>query len=124
MVVYVASDDASVGAEFEAALEAAFATAEGKTLGLASWSSFARFAKDRPERTPQSNAQADAFAGLLVDLRLFSDAHVFVGTQTSNLGVVACLLRGGTACLSVESPFLEQDPANSFAWDQNEDKMT
>lgn len=74
-----------------------------------------RFAGTRPDRTSHAMVQ-DSFYQILVDFRLMISADAFIGSQSSNLGVVACLLRVHRGCYTVEQP-------SPFVWDTAKDKI-
>ncbi len=93
--VTVMSDDPSVKGE----------------LGAANY----RITTTRPDMTKDANEAEEAFWNVLVDLRIMVEADIFIGTQSSNLGILACMLRGYNKCYSVESKDLEWDPLKDKA---------
>lgn len=74
---------------------------------------FFRIMNNRPDRTSDWSAVDTGFYELLIDLRLMIDAHAFLGSQSSNLGVVTCYLRVHDNCFNVEKDSLEWNPAES-----------
>jgi hypothetical protein len=55
--------------------------------------------------------QDEGFLYLLTDLRLMVESDWFLGSQSSNLGIVACAVRGDRRCLNVENA------AGEYQWE-------
>jgi len=107
-VVYLLSDDVAVTNEF---------TSNWTTATAADWSLprlVSVAATERPDRT-RHNVR-EVYLKVVADLRAMVQADVFVGTQTSNLGVVACILREHRHCYNAEGK-------GHYAWDPAKDKI-
>jgi len=63
----------------------------------------------------------EGLVDLLVDQKLLVLADVFIGTQSSNFGLLVCYMRGGRDCLNAES-YDEVDVAEPFKWSHAQDK--
>jgi hypothetical protein len=61
-----------------------------------------RISNGRPEQMPYGNGRR-VFLSLLADIKAAVMVKWFVGTQTSNLSNLICLLRGGDGCINAES---------------------
>jgi len=111
VVVFLTSDNETMHEPFARELDASISSLPFEVNANVTF----HYSPGRPERWPGDSEIT--FHRLMEDLRLFVDADVFVGTQSSNYGIVACLLRGGDLCMSVEAP------APRFEWRLEVDKM-
>jgi hypothetical protein len=75
-----------------------------------------RVVDSRPDRG--SLADANPLISMLVDIKLFTIADHFVGTQSSNFGLLVCYLRGGHSCINAETM------TSPFNWRHADDKLT
>ncbi len=72
---------------------------------------------DRGNSTKTYLAVEQDTVDLLADIKCLVGATLFVGTQSSNFGVLVCYLRGGTDCFNVEK---RKAP---YAWNHHVDKV-
>lgn len=103
--VFAVTDGEEVKQEFESALKHEANKGLNKKLRV-----IYRYAPTRPDRLALDNSVSESYYRLLLDIRLMLHAHVFIGSQSSNLGVLACMLRVHHNCFSVESPRFHWNP--------------
>ena len=114
LTIVILTDDAAAVGEFHAAWRQAPLP---PTLKAEIRPRVALVRPDGSGLTNDADALHATMVDLLTDVKLMSLAHVFVGTQSSNVGVLACYLRGGVRCFNAEAP------ATAFTWNQALNKI-
>jgi len=105
-LVHLFSDDANASSEFHQAL------ASNPDLNASLKVDF-RYAGYRPDLGNDLNLVYEAFWQLLVDLRMMVESDVYLGSQSSNVGVMACYLRVHHQCFNVENQNLTWKPSRN-----------
>jgi len=109
IIIHLASDDPAVGEECQRELDKEDESFKSRVI------LHFRFAKARPDRVSSQYDLDDSFWNLLVDLRIMTESDTFVGSQSSNMGVLVSYLRSGASVYSVEHP--------TYRWEMKRNKF-
>jgi hypothetical protein len=125
IIIYVISDDPTVEEEFtiDQVINKFHLVVKNQHHNNIQFKLIFRCAASRPDqynKPGQVKEMENSLMELLIDFKLLVDADIFIGTQTSNLGLAICVMRGGHKCFSVEN----QNNGNfHFEWNNDDDKL-
>lgn len=115
VTVVVTTDDSAAARSLQSCWKAMIPTREVRFIIRAEAAG-----KIRPDKLSQTNHEMvhSSTMDLLTDFKLMASANYFIGTASSNMGLIICYLRGGHGCYNAEA---RRFP---YEWGHLSDKMS